>query len=541
MKDMPIKRALISVSNKDGIIDFARYLVEKGVDILSTGGTARLLAEHVIPVMSVESYTEFPEMMDGRVKTLHPKIHGAILAIRDNEDHCSAMEHHGIIPIDMVVVNLYPFRQTIARPDVTVDEAIENIDIGGPTMVRSAAKNHAYISVVVDPEDYAVVIDELRERETLSFDTRKRLAVKAFAHTADYDAAIDTYLSERYNNEKVCRLNFRQGAELRYGENPHQAAVFYRNPSVVESSVAAARQLHGKELSYNNLVDGDAAFEAVKELKEYPAAAVIKHTNPCGYATGKTLAGALAAAWSGDPVSAFGSVIALTREVDGETAKVLSGRFVEVLIAPGYTDEALEFLKKKSSMLRLLTYGELNDRTKELTVVKHITGGLLTQDRDLLDYDTWETVTQTPFPESKMGVAKFAWKACKHVKSNAIICAQEYEPDCYRVVGMGAGQPNRVDSLRKLSVTKAKENLEGEYRAAGKDIRDEGKFSEEFSEFVMASDAFFPFADTIEEACRAGIRYIVQPGGSKRDEEVIAACNKHDIAMIFTGTRHFRH
>lgn len=537
MKDIiKIRRALISVSNKTGIVEFAENLAKKDIEILSTGGTAKLLSGNKIPVTTVDSHTGFPEIMDGRVKTLHPKIHGGILAVRDNISHVAQMEKNGIDPIDLVVVNLYPFKETIASPNVTVEEAIDNIDIGGPAMLRSAAKNHAYVTVVVDPVDYAMVLDQLVQEGGIGFATRKALALKAFRHTTDYDSAIDIYLSQVYRNEEVLRLAYHEGVLLRYGENPHQGAYFYKKSDFSEPSIATAIQLHGKELSYNNIVDGDAALEAVKELSECPAAAIIKHTNPCGYATGKSLEKALIAAWAGDPVSAFGSVIALSKNMDLKAAQFLSGKFVEVLIAPDFERDALDFLKEKSSMIRLLKVGELTSVVQEHYVLKHVVGGILKQDRDLKDFEKWETVTSAAFPESKVACARFAWKACKHVKSNAIVLAQEYEPGMFRLAGMGAGQPNRVDSLKKLAITKARENFRTEHESAPA-----SDFSKEFEELVLGSDAYFPFPDNIEEAHKAGIRYLVQPGGSKRDPEVIETCNRYGISMIFTGTRHFRH
>ena len=536
-----ISRALVSVSDKTGIVEFCRILAVKGVEILSTGGTARLLSENNVPVKTVDSYTGFPEIMDGRVKTLHPKVHGGILCVRENPLHVEQMNKNGIEPIDLVVVNLYPFKATIEKPDVTVEEAIENIDIGGPAMIRSAAKNHGYVTVVVDPADYGTVASEINMKGCVPLDIRRYLASKAFAHTADYDATIDAYFSRVFLHEEVLRLNYRNGVELRYGENPHQSAIFYKSRECSEPSMASARQVHGKELSFNNIVDGDAALEAVKEIADAPAAAVIKHTNPCGYATGTTLDQALSAAWSGDPVSAYGSVIAVSRPVDMKTARVLSGRFVEMLIAPDFSEEALAFLKEKSSQIRLLVTGDLNANKDDRFVYKHVIGGLLKQDRDILELEKWETVTVAQFPENKIPLARFAWRACKHVKSNAIVLAQEYGNGCFRIVGMGAGQPNRVDSLRKLSITKANENLTAEAEAAGLKNGQAGDFSKEFSQMILASDAFFPFADNIEEANKSHIRFIVQPGGSKRDREVIDACNKCGMAMVFTGMRHFRH
>jgi len=534
-----VKRALISVSDKAGVVDFARALSSRGVEILSTGGTCKLLAESGVPVTAVDAYTGHPEVMDGRVKTLHPKVHGGILAVRDNPRHVKEMGECGISAIDMVVVNLYPFERTVAG-GAGAAEAIENIDIGGPAMVRSSAKNHAFVTVVVDPADYAAVEAELSANNgAVALDTRRRLAVKAFRHTSAYDAAINTYLSKIYLGEEVLQLYYGGGEALRYGENPHQSAVFFRDGRVSEASMATAELLGGKELSYNNIVDGDAALEAVKELAEAPAASVVKHMNPCGYATGATVAEALEAAWSGDTVSAFGSVIAVTRPVDINAAKVLAGRFVELLIAPGFSEDALEYLKQKSASLRILKTGDLSAGVKEAHVLKHVTGGMLKQGRDDAVFDRWEAVTKAQFPENKGKLALFANSACKHVKSNAIVLAQEYSPGLNRIVGMGAGQPNRVDSLRKLAVTKAAENIRADYEKRG-EAAPQG-VPPEFAELVMASDAFFPFADTIDEANAVGIRYIVQPGGSKRDSEVIEACDRYGIAMVFTGMRHFRH
>jgi len=534
-----VGRALISVSDKAGVVDFARMLVSHGVEVLSTGGTCKLLSDNGVPVIAVDSYTGHPEIMGGRVKTLHPKVHGGILAVRDNSEHVRDMGECGIGAIDMVVVNLYPFERTVAG-GAGVAEAVENIDIGGPAMVRSGAKNHAFVAVVVDPADYAAIEAELAATGgAVGLETRRRLAVKAFRHTSAYDAAINAYLSKIYLEEEVLQLYYGGGEALRYGENPHQSAVFYRDGRVTEASMASAELLGGKELSYNNIVDGDAALEAVKELADAPAAAIIKHTNPCGYATGETLASALEAAWSGDTVSAFGGVIAVTRAVDIDAAKVLAGRFVELLIAPDFSGEALEYLKQKSSSLRILKTGGLADGVREAHVLKHVTGGMLKQGRDDAVFEKWETVTKAQFPGNKGKLAVFANKACKHVKSNAIVLAQEYLAGFNRVVGMGAGQPNRVDSLRKLAVTKAAENIRVDYEKRG-DQAPQGT-APEFCELVMASDAFFPFADTIDEANAVGIRYIVQPGGSKRDSEVIEACDRYGIAMVFTGMRHFRH
>jgi phosphoribosylaminoimidazolecarboxamide formyltransferase/IMP cyclohydrolase len=521
-------------------LELARALVEKNIEILSTGGTSKTLTDAGIKVTSIDSYTKHPEIMDGRVKTLHPRVHGGILAVRDNPAHRKAMEDNGIQQIDMVVVNLYPFKKTIERPDVTIEEAIENIDIGGPAMVRSAAKNHHYVAVVVDPDDYTTIIKELVSDGGVTSDTRKKLAVKAFRHTSAYDAAIDEYFSKVYTEESVLNVRYVGGKSLRYGENPHQDASFYINPAISEPGVCSAVQIHGKELSYNNIVDADAAFEVVKEFEDSIAVAVIKHTNPCGLATGATTAEALDAAWSGDPVSAYGGIIALSTIMDVDAARRLEGRFVEIVIAPDFTEDAVAFLQAKSSAIRLLKTGGLTSPNREKKVLKHVIGGLLVQDRDDTLFEKWETVTSSSFQKNREKLAIFAWKACKHIKSNAIVLAREYIQGHFKIEGMGAGQPNRIDSFRKLSVLRAIENLTTEYATQGKPVPADSVFPE-FGEMVMASDAFFPFADTIEVANSLGIRYIVQPGGSKRDNDVIDACNRFGIAMVFTGTRHFRH
>jgi phosphoribosylaminoimidazolecarboxamide formyltransferase/IMP cyclohydrolase len=536
---VPVRRALISVSDKSGVVEFARALASRGVEIVSTGGTHRLLSENGVPVVAVEAYTGHPEVMGGRVKTLHPKVHGGILAVRDNPAHLKEMAECGIGVIDMVAVNLYPFEKTVAG-GAGIEECVENIDIGGPAMVRSAAKNHAFVAVVVDPADYALVERELSANGgAVTLNTRRRLAVKAFRHTSAYDAAINAHLSKIYLEEDVLQLYYGNGEAMRYGENPHQSAVFYRGVGAVGASMATAEALGGKELSYNNIVDGDAALEAVRELAGVAAAAVVKHNNPCGYATGATLERALEAAWSGDTVSAYGSVIAVTRSVDIAAANVLAGRFVEVLIAPDFDVDALDYLKRKSSALRLLRVGDLAAGTGDVDVYKRVVGGMLRQERDAALVEKWEVVTKARFPENKKALALFACKACKHIKSNAIVLAQEYESGHYRLVGMGAGQPNRIDSLRKLAATKAEENIRADYEKRGESVP-EGILPE-FGNLVMVSEAFFPFADSVDVANALGLRYIVQPGGSKRDAEVIEACDKYGIAMAFTGMRHFRH
>jgi len=558
-----IKRALVSVSDKTGIVDFAKELDKMGIEILSTGGTKKALEEAGVSVKGVSEFTGFPEMLDGRVKTLHPKIHGGLLAVRSNKEHMRQVEEYSVPLIDMVVVNLYPFQKTIAKEDVSLEEAIENIDIGGPTMLRSAAKNYKDVAVVTDPDDYVLIIDELKNSGEISLKTRQDLAVKVFRHTADYDSAIDKYLSENLSKEKILRLKFTQGVPLRYGENSHQEATFYINRDCAESNLASAKILHGKEMSYNNYIDANAALEAAKEIADQIGVVVVKHTNPCGYATGKTLKEAVERAWMGDPISAFGSIIAVTRKLDFETAKFLKGKdtkhltyakqgdqyvpeevktkHVEVIIAPGYDKDALELLKSEGKVLRILEVAPLDMGKHERFTHRKIVGGILEQDRDLKVFDTFDVPTKALFPDNKKELAKFAYKACKHTKSNAIVLCREYMPGYFQVLGMGAGQPNRVDSLRKLAITKAMENLQIEYDM----LKPEGSLDDYIkrvmSELVLASDAFFPFSDTVEEAASFGIRYIIQPGGSKRDDASISKADELGIAMVFTGMRHFLH
>jgi phosphoribosylaminoimidazolecarboxamide formyltransferase/IMP cyclohydrolase len=541
---MKIQRALISVSDKTGVVEFAQALAAMGVEVLSTGGTAKILRGAGLNVKDVSEFTGFPEMLDGRVKTLHPRVHAGLLHLRDSEEHRATMTKHGLDPIDLVCVNLYPFEATVAMPDVPFEEAIENIDIGGPSMLRSAAKNHRYVTVVTDAADYARVLASMKEN---GGDTdpalRLELAQKVYAQQARYDAAIASYLATQVESPtRPLVVALTRGEKLRYGENPHQEAMFYRDPRAVEACVAHAEILHGKEMSYNNYVDADAALEAVRELVGQPGAAIIKHNNPCGYATGAALAEAFEAAWSGDIVSAFGSVIAVTVPVDLATAKLLQDRFVEVLIAPDYEPSALEFLKSKSKNIRLLKLNRVLLPAAKTQEIRQINGGMLVQDRDIESTTYWMTPTTALFPDEKKGLAEFGIKACKFVKSNAIVIVREYEPGRYMLLGMGAGQPNRVDSLRKLAVPKAEENIGRLFDSMKTYGRSRREFLDEvMKEAVLVSDAFFPFADNIDSAAEAGIRYIVQPGGSKKDEEVIAACDKYGIAMAFTGMRHFRH
>jgi len=517
-----IKRALISVSDKTGVVDFARALQDFQVEILSTGGTYKLLKDNGIPVTEVADYTGFPEMMDGRVKTLHPKIHGGILGRRGTDD--AVMQQHGINPIDLVVVNLYPFEQTVANPDCDLPTAIENIDIGGPTMVRSAAKNHKDVAIVVNASDYDSVIAEMREHNgALTFDTRFDLAVKAFEHTASYDSAIANYLGLRVEggNDQFPRtfnLNLVKAQDMRYGENPHQKAAFYveRNPQ--EASVATAQQLQGKELSFNNVADTDAALECVKPFAD-PACVIVKHANPCGVAIGTDILQAYELAFSTDPTSAFGGIIAFNRELDAATAKAIIDRqFVEVIIAPSVSEDARNIVATKPNV-RLLACGDISGDRVPGFDFKRVNGGLLVQERDLgmVDMSELKMVTERAPTEQELADLLFAWEVAKYVKSNAIVYAKNG-----RTIGIGAGQMSRVYSAK----------------IAGIKAEDEGL---EVPGSVMASDAFFPFRDGIDAAAKAGITAVIQPGGSIRDQEVIDAANEHGIAMVFTGMRHFRH
>jgi phosphoribosylaminoimidazolecarboxamide formyltransferase/IMP cyclohydrolase len=517
-----IQRALISVSEKKGVVEFARELLAMGIEILSTGGTAKTLREAEIQVIEVSQFTGFPEILDGRVKTLHPKIHGGLLAKQDNARHLEEMREHGIVPINLVVVNLYPFEETIKKPHCTFEEAIENIDIGGPSMIRSASKNHQDVAVVVDPSDYPIVLEEMRRNEqTLSDTTRLQVAKKAFQLTARYDSTISRYLEGRGADPKGFRfpetlfLQFEKVQNLRYGENPHQQAAFYREIQQGEPSVSQAIQRHGKEMSFNNFLDANAALELVKEFDEITAI-IVKHNNPCGVASGGSMAEAYRRARETDPLSAFGGVIALNRRVDPETADELTSTFIEVVIAPGFEDKSLEILKRKRD-LRLLDVGLTVKGEPQGMDFKRVVGGVILQDRDL---GTLPNMTQlrvvtrrkpTPKEYNALG---FAWKVCKHVKSNAIVFATDKQ-----TIGIGAGQMSRVDSV-KLASMKAVLSVKG---------------------CVMASDAFFPFRDGIDQAAKVGITAIIQPGGSIKDEEVIQAADEHDMAMVFTGMRHFRH
>ncbi|MDV5054505.1 bifunctional phosphoribosylaminoimidazolecarboxamide formyltransferase/IMP cyclohydrolase [Vibrio sp. T13N] len=525
----PIRRALISVSDKTGIVEFAQALAERGVDILSTGGTARLLAEQGIAVTEVSDYTGFPEMMDGRVKTLHPKVHGGVLGRRGQDD--DVMAKHGINPIDMVVVNLYPFAETVAKEGCTLADAVENIDIGGPTMVRSAAKNHKDVTIVVNAHDYDRVIAEMDENEkSLTLETRFDLAIAAFEHTATYDGMIANYFGtmvpsygenkegdEESKFPRTFNQQFEKKQDMRYGENSHQAAAFYVEANPQEASVSTARQIQGKALSYNNIADTDAALECVKEFNE-PACVIVKHANPCGVALGKDIIEAYNRAYQTDPTSAFGGIIAFNQELDAKTASAIVERqFVEVIIAPSVSAEAIEIVAAKKNV-RLLECGEWSTKTTGFDV-KRVNGGLLVQDRDqgMVSLDDLKVVSKRQPTEEELKDALFCWKVAKYVKSNAIVYAKGD-----MTIGVGAGQMSRVYSAKIAGIKAADEGLE----VAGS---------------VMASDAFFPFRDGIDAAAEAGIKCVIQPGGSMRDDEVIAAADEHGMAMIFTGMRHFRH
>lgn len=506
-------RALLSVYDKTGISDFARELVGLGFDLISTGGTLTALAGAGLPVTAVSDVTGFPEILDGRVKTLHPMIHGGLLARLDLESHRAALAEHNIAPISVVVGNLYPFESTIARPDVAFEDAIEQIDIGGPAMLRAAAKNFAHVTVIVDPGDFASVLAELRGGG-VSTHLRKRLAAKAFAHVASYDSVIAEYLSdEPFPNQLT--VSGRKVFEPRYGENPHQHAAVYRSaaPNAV-AGVFDARQRAGKTMSFNNLLDADAAWNVVSDVRE-PAACVVKHTIPCGFAVRPELADAYALAYEGDPVSAFGGIVALNRAVDVETARRLSQTFLEIVIAPGFTEQALDLLRAKKQ-LRLLEMLPPSAIPNRLTQIRSISGGFLIQNADTRpdDLTAWNVVTKRGPTETERRDAEFAWELARHVKSNAIVIARDSA-----IRGVGAGQPNRLESVR-IAVEKAGERAKGA---------------------ALASDAFFPFPDGLEAALRAGVSCVVQPGGSIRDDLVIEAADQAGIAMLFTGVRHFLH
>jgi phosphoribosylaminoimidazolecarboxamide formyltransferase/IMP cyclohydrolase len=527
-----IRRALLSVSDKTGIVELAKHLANKGIEILSTGGTAALLRETGIPVKDVSEHTGHPEIMDGRVKTLHPKIHGGILGRRELDKE--VMEKHEIAEIDLVVVNLYPFSQTVEKADCTLEDAIENIDIGGPTMVRAAAKNHNDVLIVVNPSDYTRVIAEIENNDGVEYKTRFDFAVKAFEHTAHYDGMIADYLGKQLNSiEHGCddscdlehsvfprtfNIQMQKKQDLRYGENSHQSAAFYTEHVIQEASVSTAVQLQGKALSFNNIADTDAALECVKEFEE-PACVIVKHANPCGVAISDSLDKAYDLAYQTDPTSAFGGIIAFNRELDGETAETIIARqFVEVIIAPKISEAAKAAFSKKQNV-RVLECGEWMGQLTDGHDFKRVNGGLLVQERDfgMVEADELQVVTKRTPTDEQLKDLLFTWKVAKYVKSNAIVYSKAGQ-----TVGVGAGQMSRVYSAKIAGIKAADENLEVEG-------------------CVMASDAFFPFRDGIDAAAKAGIVAVIQPGGSMRDEEVIAAADEHNIAMVFTGMRHFKH
>ncbi len=518
-----IKRALISVSDKTGVVDFTRRLAGFGVEILSTGGTASLLRQEGLAVKDVSEFTGFPEMLDGRVKTLHPKVHGGLLGMRDNPEHVAKMQEYGIEPIDMVVVNLYPFEATVAKEGCTLEDAIENIDIGGPTMLRSAAKNNRDVTVLVDHADYAGVLAEMEANGgAVSRQSNFRLAVKVYQHTAAYDGAISNWLGRRLDAEAAefpptLTLQFRKAQGMRYGENPHQKAAFYVERDIREASIATARQLQGKELSYNNIADTDAALECVKQFGEGPACVIVKHANPCGVALGANLLEAYERAFKTDPESAFGGIIALNRELDEATAKAIVERqFVEVIIAPKVSAAASAVVAAKKNV-RLLECGFWPEQPAQRLDLKRVNGGLLVQDTDLDLQAELKVVTRRAPTAAELQDLLFTWRVAKFVKSNAIVYGRDG-----MTVGVGAGQMSRVNSAR-IAAIKAEH--------AGLEVKGS----------VMASDAFFPVRDGIDNAAAAGIAAVIQPGGSIRDEEVIAAADEHGMAMVFTGMRHFRH
>jgi phosphoribosylaminoimidazolecarboxamide formyltransferase/IMP cyclohydrolase len=524
-----IRRALLSVSDKTGLVELARMLVELGVELISTGGTRKALGDAGLPVRDISEVTGFPEILDGRVKTLHPRVHAGILAIRDNAQHMAVLKEHAIGTVDLVVCNLYPFEATVARSGSSHDDIVENIDVGGPSMIRGAAKNYHDVAVVTDPGQYAGVAEEMRaNRAALTLPTRERLAAAAFARTAAYDLAIAEYFEKRACGAgeewpATLRLSFQRRALLRYGENPHQKAAFYVEPGARHACVANAEILHGKELSYNNILDLDSAFNLVREFNT-PAAVVIKHNNPCGAAVADGLEQAFRKAYEGDPVSAYGGVLGFNRDLDEATALQITepNRFIECIIAPGYSDAALTLLTTRPTWkknVRILRTGPIasgvTDQARALDF-RRVDGGLLAQTRDVPgdDFAGMKVVTRRAPTAKELADLRFAWLVAKHVKSNAIVLARDN-----MVVGVGAGQMSRVDSVH-LAVRKAGDRVKGS---------------------VLASDAFFPFRDNIDEAARAGVIAVAQPGGSMRDQDSIAACDEHGLAMILTGVRHFRH
>lgn len=523
MDSPKIERALLSVSDKTGLLPFAKGLAEAGVELFSTGGTRRELEAAGLAVRDVADYTGSPEMMDGRVKTLHPKVHGGILCRHDHIGDMQSLDDHQISRFELVVVNLYPFSQTVAKPDTTFADAIEKIDIGGPTLVRGAAKNHAFVAIASNPKQYPEILTAIQAGGGTSLEMRRELAAAAFAHTADYDAAIAQYFAQQTGESgdftDTLRLTLERTTPLRYGENPHQCAALYRQAGAGPHSVVNAEQLHGKELSYNNLLDLDAALGVARSLPQ-PGVAVLKHNNPCGAASGATLGEAMHKAWAGDPVSAFGSILGFNVPVDAAAAECLAepGKFVEAIVAPDFEPAALEILTTKpkwKANVRLMKVGQIEPGTAALEL-RAIDGGYLAQTADDLpdDETAWRVATDAQPTDAQWADLRFAWAVCRHVKSNAIVLTKDQ-----MLLGAGAGQMSRVDSV-EISIAKAGERVAGS---------------------VLASDAFFPFDDSIHRAAKAGIVAIIQPGGSKNDEQVIAACNQHGLPMVFTGCRHFRH
>jgi len=522
MQSPRIQRALISVSDKSGLVELAKGLVAAGVEIFSTGGTRRKLEEAGIAVMDVSEYTGFPEMMDGRLKTLHPKVFGGLLCRHDNPEDMKSLAEHEILTFELVVVNLYPFEATVARPDVTLPEAIEKIDIGGPSLVRAAAKNHAFTTVATNPSQYADILAQVQDQGATTPELRRRLAAEAFAHTARYDTAIAGFFAGQTAEQGfpgTLTLNYSRQAVLRYGENPHQPAAVYTDAQPAPGSLVGAEQLHGKDLSYNNLLDLDSALTIVRAFAE-PAVSVIKHNNPCGAAMGASLAEATRKGMAGDPLSAFGSVLGMNRPVDAETAEVLAepGLFIEAIIAPDFEPEALTILTTKpkwKANVRLMKVGPLG-APQESWEYRFISGGMLMQRADLLadPEEQWQVATELQPSQSQWADLRFGWSLVRFVKSNAIVLAKDG-----MLLGAGAGQMSRVDAT-EIAIKKAGDRVSGS---------------------VLASDAFFPFPDSIERAAAAGVSAIIQPGGSVKDKEVIAACNQHKLPMVLTGRRHFRH
>ncbi|MBS4175646.1 bifunctional phosphoribosylaminoimidazolecarboxamide formyltransferase/IMP cyclohydrolase [Bacillus sp. FJAT-49736] len=509
-----MKRALISVSDKTGVVEFATGLREAGYEIISTGGTKMILEDAGLTVIGIDDVTGFPEMLEGRVKTLHPNVHGGLLAKR-TPDHLKQIAEQGISPIDMVCVNLYPFQQTISKQNVTEEEAIENIDIGGPSMLRSAAKNHTYVTVVVEADDYSTVLSEIKELGEVTLQTKKKLAAKVYRHTASYDAIIADYMTNLVNEENPERITFtyERKQSLRYGENPHQRATFYVNPLGSTFSIAHAKQLHGKELSFNNIRDADAALQIVKDFKE-PVAVAVKHMNPCGVGVGNTILDAYKKAYEADSTSIFGGIVAFNREVDEETAKLLHEIFLEIIIAPSFSEEALSILTAKKNIRLLIV--EASKKKKQENVIASIEGGLLVQDQDTYTLDNAEITipTKREPTEAEWQALKLGWKVVKHVKSNAIVVTNSD-----MTLGIGAGQMNRVGAA-EIALQQAGDKAEGA---------------------ALASDAFFPMDDTVEAAAKAGITAIIQPGGSIKDADSIKKADEYGIAMVFTGIRHFKH